>query len=130
MYVSTQYKGVKVEGNINSSNMFLSVYKLTSLDLSNWDTSNVTDMRSMFSDCSSLTSLNVYNWDTSNVKDMRNMFDNCSKLTSIKVGNKFKWNTTLYYLELSGTWQDKTGKQYTSSNTFPSNVAHTYTKVS
>lgn len=130
MYVSTQTSGIKVEGNENSYGMFNNNSNLINIDLSNFNTSNVTNMSSMFSMCEKLISLDLSNWDTSNVKDMRNMFDNCSKLTSIKVGNKFKWNTALSYLKLSGTWQDETGKQYVSKDTFPSNVAHTFTKVS
>ena len=47
--------------------MFYSCYKLTTLDLSNFDTSNVEDMTAMFFYCSSLTELNVSNFDTSKV---------------------------------------------------------------
>ena len=39
------------------SYMFYYCSSLTSLDLSNFNTNNVTDMRSMFYNCSSLTSL-------------------------------------------------------------------------
>ena len=39
----------------HTSSMFYNCYKLTSLDLSNFDTSNVTNMSSMFGSCSSLT---------------------------------------------------------------------------
>lgn len=39
----------------------------TSLDLSAWDTSNVTDLESVVISCSSLTVLNVSTWDISNV---------------------------------------------------------------
>ena len=46
-----------------------------------FDTSNVTDMASMFYYCSSLTS--VLQFDTSNVTTMSYMFNNCRKLTSI-----------------------------------------------
>lgn len=70
-------------------------------------------MQSMFSNCTNLASLDLTNFNT------------------IKVGNKFKWITTLNKLGLvDGTWQDEEGNTYTSSDTFPSNVAHTYTKVS
>ena len=48
------------------------------IDTNTFDTSNVTDMSSMFINCTSLTSLNVSNFDTSNVTDMANMFNNCS----------------------------------------------------
>ena len=87
-------------------------------------------MGSMFNGCTNLTSLDLSSFNTSNVTDMSYMFSDCSKLATIKVGDKFKWICTLSELDLSGTWQDETGTQYTSSSTFPSNVAHTYTKVS
>ena len=48
---------------------------------SNWDFSNVTDMRSMFYNCSKLTS--IPQLDTSKVTNMGSMFSYCSKLTSI-----------------------------------------------
>ena len=53
---------------------------LTSLDVSNFDTSNVTNMRMMFLNCN-LNTLDVRNWNTSNVTDMTKMFFNCNKLT-------------------------------------------------
>ena len=110
--------------------MFYACMNLTSLDLSNFDTNKVTNMSYMFNNCISLTSLDLSNFDTSNVTNMSSMFNECNNLTTIKVGNKFKWNCTLFNLRLSDTWKDETGKQYTSTDTFPSNVAHTYTRVS
>ena len=71
--------------------MFSGCSSLTSLDTSNWDTSNVTSMSGMFYCCSSLTSLDVSNWDTSNVEDMNVTFSNCSSLTSLDVSN---WDTS------------------------------------
>ncbi|MGN0798516.1 MAG: BspA family leucine-rich repeat surface protein [Christensenellales bacterium] len=60
---------------------------LNSLQLDNFDTSKVTDMKHMFYQCSSLTSLDVSNFDTSNVTDMSYMFYGCSALTSLDLGN-------------------------------------------
>ena len=56
---------------------------LTTLDVSNFNTSNVTDMYYMFCNCSKLTTLDVSNWDTSKVTDMRLMFYDCTNLTTI-----------------------------------------------
>ena len=39
----------------------------------------------LFSDCFSLTSLNLSNFDTSKVTDMRAMFYGCSKLTLLNI---------------------------------------------
>ena len=69
--------------------MFYDCGSLTSLDVRNFDTSNVKYMNSMFSGCSSLTSLDLRNFDISKVTSMREMFENCSKLTQITVSNKW-----------------------------------------
>ena len=63
---------------------------LTSLDVSNFDTSKATTMFNMFSKCYKLTSLDVSNFDTSNVTNMSQMFQYCQSLTSLDVSN---WNT-------------------------------------
>ena len=67
------------------ADMFNGCYGLTSIDLSNFDTSNVTDMSYMFSVCSGLTSIDLSNFDTSNVTSMKYMFNSCSGLTSIDI---------------------------------------------
>ena len=60
---------------------------LTSLDVSNWDTSKVITMNSMFSGCIGLTSLDVSHFDTSKVTDMSLMFAGCNGLTSLNVSH-------------------------------------------
>ena len=67
--------------------MFASCSSLTSLDVSKFDTSQVTDMSGMFLGCSSLTSLDISKFDTSKVTNMSNMFAVCSNLTSLDVRN-------------------------------------------
>ena len=71
----------------NMSSMFSYCNKLAILNVSNFDTSQVTDMSSMFSNCTNLTSLDVSKFDTSQVTDMNNMFYWCSRLTSLDVSN-------------------------------------------
>lgn len=78
------------ETTINTQSMFSECSALTTLDVSNWDTSNVLDMNFMFVRCSSLTTLDVSDWDTSNVANMHAMFDGCSSLAIIDASN---WNT-------------------------------------
>ena len=63
--------------------MFNGCSKLTSLDLSRWNTNNVTDMHNLFSDCSALTSLDISGWDTSKVTNIGYMFKGCSALKTI-----------------------------------------------
>jgi surface protein len=68
-------------------NMFAGCSSLTSLDLSNFDTSNVTDISTMFSGCENLTSLDLSNFDTQKVTRMEKMFKDCSGLTSLDLSN-------------------------------------------
>ena len=67
--------------------MFAQCSSLTSLDLSSFNTSKVTDMRGLFDGCKNLTSLNVSSLNTSNVKYMDAMFRGCSSLTSLDLSN-------------------------------------------
>ena len=74
--------------------MFHGCKSLISLpDMSNWNTSNVWDMRYMFYECNSLISLpDISNWNTSNVEDMRGLFYWCNSLISIP--DISKWDTS------------------------------------
>ena len=67
--------------------MFAQCSSLTSIDLSSFNTSQVTDMRGLFEGCKKLTSLNVSSFNTSNVKYMDGMFKDCSSLTSLDLTN-------------------------------------------
>lgn len=67
----------------NMSSMFNGCKALTSLDLNSFKTSSVTDMSYMFRKCSGLKSLDLSNFDTSNVTDMMYMFYGCSELTTL-----------------------------------------------
>lgn len=70
--------------------MFFNCNKLTTLDVSNFNTQKVTNMGSMFAYCSSLTSLDVSNFDTQTATTMEDMFQNCSELKAIYLGEAFK----------------------------------------
>ena len=75
-----------------SLNCIFEKYEGTTLNVSGWDTTNITTMKSVFSRCSNLTTIyGLENWDTSNVTDMESMFNNCSSLTSLDLSN---WNTS------------------------------------
>ena len=71
----------------NCGSMFNNCAALTTLDLSNFNTSNVTQMWAMFQNCAALTSLDVSNFDTSNVTSMLSMFNGCSALTTLDFSN-------------------------------------------
>ena len=70
--------------------MFGYCRNLQSLDLSNFDTSNVTDMDSMFYSCSDLQSLDLSNFDTSNVTSYNDMFAQCYNLNYIRCKSSFR----------------------------------------
>ena len=67
--------------------MFRNCWRLESLDLSNFDTSQVTEMGGMFFWCVTLKSLNLSFFNTSKVTSMFNMFRNCYSLTQLDVSN-------------------------------------------
>lgn len=71
----------------NMSNMFYGCENLTSLDVRNFDTSKTTDMSDMFFKCKNLASLDVSRFDTRNVQRMDWMFAECGQLTSLDVRN-------------------------------------------
>jgi surface protein len=65
--------------------MFYYCQNLSSIDVSGFNTSKVTDMSEMFDNCTKLTSLDVSGFDTGNVKDMSLMFSSCLSLTTLDV---------------------------------------------
>ena len=71
----------------NMGYMFYGMSSLTSLNLSNFDTSKVTNMYAMFCAMRSLTILNLSNFDTSKVTNMSDMFAGMSSLTSLNLSN-------------------------------------------
>ena len=78
----------------NMYGMFYETNSLTNLDVSNFDTSKVTNMGGMFEGMRSLTNLDVSNFDTSNVTDMRGMFSGMISLTNLDVSNFNTSNVT------------------------------------
>ena len=70
---------------ISMKNMFGGCYKVTSLDLSNFDMSKAKDVNEMFYGCSNLRNLNISELNTSNTTSMFRMFYNCQSLTNIPV---------------------------------------------
>jgi len=76
--------------------MFYNVSSLTNIDLSNFDTSNVTDTDSMFSDMAALTVLDLSNFDTSNVTTMNYMFGYMTNLTELNLSSATFNKATAY----------------------------------
>ena len=78
----------------NMNTMFFKCSSLKNLDISNFNTTKVTNMRSMFSFCMNLTKLDLKNFNTSNVTDMGYMFCGCSSLTKLDLKNFDTTNVT------------------------------------
>ena len=74
--------------------MFSNCYALTSLDLSSFNTANVTNMHWMFSNCRALTSLDLSSFNTTNVTEMGAMFSYCYALTSLDLSSFNTANVT------------------------------------
>ena len=85
--IEASFKGSNTSNVTNMNSMFTKCSGLTSLDLRNFNTSNVTDMDSVFKGCKGLKSLDVSSFDTSKVTDMGYMFQNCSKITYLNLSN-------------------------------------------
>ena len=83
----------KVYLNTDSSEMFFSsrhnhkIENILELDLSNFDTSQVTNMKLMFEYMFNITTLNLSNFDTSKVTDMNHMFSGMYNLTTLDLSN-------------------------------------------
>ncbi|MCM1268631.1 MAG: BspA family leucine-rich repeat surface protein [Bacteroidales bacterium] len=72
------------------SGIFYGCNSLLALDISSFNTSNVTDMSHMFGACFKLSELNLVNFNTANVVDMSYMFFDCADLIKLNVS---KFNT-------------------------------------
>lgn len=76
---------INVIGMTNCNYLFYGCDNLVKIDISDWDTSNVTNMEAMFAWCQKLQSLDdLETLDTSNVKNMSRMFQGCMGLSQIK----------------------------------------------
>ena len=85
---SIDLSNMDTSGMTNMSNMFSGNTSLTNITFGeNFNTSNVTNMNSMFQKCGGLTTLNLSMFDTSNVGNMSTMFLQCSSLTNLDLSN-------------------------------------------
>ena len=89
----TEVKTTVNETHIDLSYMFYGCTYLNSVNVQDWDTSNVINMSYMFSGCQLITILgDTSNWDTSKVTNMRDMFKSCYYLKTIN--GLSNWNTS------------------------------------
>ena len=111
----------------NMSSMFYGCKKLTSIDLSHFNTANVTDMASMFDSCTKLTSLDLSSFNTSKVTSMSTMFRDCSNLTTIYVGDDWSTKKVTTSGSMFSNCTRLVGGQGTTYNTnYPSDKAYAH----
>ena len=72
---------------LDMSNMFNDCRKIKSLDLSNFNTENVSSFYEMFLNCTSLETLNLDNWNLNNIIYNQYMFMNTNSLKTISAKN-------------------------------------------
>ena len=108
--------------NFNSSNitdmgwMFNECHKLKEIKgINNYDTNKVTKMNSIFQGCNELEYLDLSNFNTWNVTDMEGMFNECHKLKEIKGINNFKTNKVT---KMNGMFQGCNELEYLDLSNF------------
>ena len=78
---------INTERITDMSNLFV---KAPDIDISQWDVSNVKDMRYMFVDCENFN-CDLSNWDVSKVENMSHVFFKCEKFEGKGLEN---WNVS------------------------------------
>ena len=118
-YIYIPHIDIRSQGR-DMSYMFYECRTLTSLDLSSFNTSAVTNMSSMFYFCSGLTSFDLSSFDTSAVTNMSGMFSECSALTSLILGpNFFKTSkVTIINLSYCSNWTNDTVVTSLATNSY------------
>ena len=79
---------------VQTSNLFFDCPLILSIDLSNFDSSEILSMGWMFTNCTSLNKINFLNFDTKNVTDMSLLFYGCKNLKHIDLSNFNTRNVT------------------------------------
>ena len=75
--------------------MFRNCQNIIKIDLSSFDSSNVTSMKYMFGRCIHLENINLKNLNPENVKDMSYMFNKCKNLKKIDFPSSFTTNNVV-----------------------------------
>ena len=93
--------------DIYLNDMFSNCKSLKSLDLSGWDTTNVSCMKGTFYNCDKLETLNLSSWNTTNVTNMESMFSDinpsCISLKNLTLGENWASNSSITSFYLSGS---------------------------
>ena len=106
MHRVAEIYNVKIVDKINPKSTalwFRLMENLNTIDLTNLDTSSVTNMQGMFEQ-SSVDNLDISGFDTSKVTDMSYMFDYCISLSSLNISKLNTSNVTNMTRMFSGCW--------------------------
>ena len=85
---------LKGEGIKNMSYMFSDCESLIKVDLSSFNTQNVTDISYIFNGCKNLIKLDLSSFDTQNVAYMQNMCKGCKSLIKVDLSSFNTQNVT------------------------------------
>mgnify|MGYP003571341013 CR=1 FL=1 len=69
------------------SKLFFNCSNIINIDLSNFDTKNIINMKEMFNGCQNLKRINLLYLNTKNVKDMSFMFNFCKNLENLNLSS-------------------------------------------
>ena len=90
-YIKLQLNDIKIK---DCSFMFCNCINLKYIDLSSFDTINVTNMYRMFNNCNNLENINLSVFNTKNVTNMGLMFSRCNNLKNIDLSEFNTKNVT------------------------------------
>ena len=106
--------------------MFNDCNALVSIDLSQFNTTNASDMKRMFAGCTSLTEIDVSGFDTSNVRSMYWMFRKGYKITDVDLSSFDTSNVE----NMAGMFTAATGvKTVTFGENFDTTKVHNYSNM-
>ena len=95
---------INTERITDMNNLFV---KVTDIDISGWDVSNVKNMRNMFDECRNFTGKGLENWDVSKVESISYMFFDCINfdcdLSNWNVNNVKNMKRMFYNCNLKNT---------------------------
>ena len=107
----------KVYLNTNSSGMFAFMSNLATLNLSNFDTSKVTNMHAMFYGMTKLAALDLSNFNTSQVQDMSSMFSGVFNLITTLNLSSFDTSKVTYMTSMFSGMPNLTTLDISNFNT-------------
>lgn len=114
--------------NFNSfQGMFSLCSNLRTVDVSHFNTESVTSLKSMFHSCAKLETIDLTNFNTNNVNDFEQMFTGCSTLTRLDLHNFTNDNVT--YVKVYSMFNGCSSLQFLDIRGFDFTKATSYTNM-